>query len=248
MSSPYAISYLVVGVLLAIAAAVHSKKPRSKLLIRTTVIIVFWPLLILMSPDFFVQQKYSKDKEKTEEPDHVFSDLDAVSVQDMNALSVEERSRLERVKRVGEDGTTFFTSFADFGDILRRFWDEGIPPEAYGKVESAKWKLESDYGIESDIRFSLSRREPDWYVGFSTEFVKSIANVDKNRRAKLLEVIGQIAAAPTSPHGDTVKPLAGNMTGLWRFRIGDDRLIYKPNVETKKIVLVSFGPRGEIYK
>jgi len=93
----------------------------------------------------------------------------------------------------------------------------------------------------------FSRREPDWYVGFSTEFIKSIASIDKNKRARVLEAIGKLADAPTTPHGDTIKPLAGDLAGLWRYRIGDDRLVYKPNDQSKKVVLVSFGARGGIY-
>ena len=69
---------------------------------------------------------------------------------------------------------------------------------------------------DSGICFSLG--EPDWSIGFSTEFVKSIAKLDKNKRARLLEAIRRLAEAPTSTHGDTVKPLTGNLAGFWRYR------------------------------
>ena len=47
--------------------------------------------------------------------------------------------------------------------------------------------------------------------------------------------------------GDTVKPLTGDLAGLWRIRVGDSRLVYFPHAESRRITLVSFGPRGSVY-
>jgi hypothetical protein len=51
-----------------------------------------------------------------------------------------------------------------------------------------------------------------------------------------------------TPIGDTIKPLTGDLRGLWRYRIGDARLVYFPQIEFRKITLISFGGRGGIYE
>ncbi|TAN66548.1 MAG: type II toxin-antitoxin system RelE/ParE family toxin [Methylobacter sp.] len=179
-------------------------------------------------------------------PDSVFLGLQKLSHQDITALSDEEIKHLERVVKEGEYGTTFFSGYENFDDILNRFWDDAVPPEAYHLLNKARWHLSDDYEVDSGIRFSL--REPDWYIGFSAEFVKSIAKIDKNKRARVLEAISKLTESPITPHGDTIKPLTGDLAGLWRYRIGDDRLVYKANSQSQRVVLISFGARGGIYE
>jgi mRNA-degrading endonuclease RelE of RelBE toxin-antitoxin system len=176
----------------------------------------------------------------------VFKDLQNLA-KETTALTEEERTRLQRVAESEGKGTTFFADFTDFEDVLARFWDEGIPPEVYHAVKNARWRLSRE-GEARDVDILFSLAEPDWYIGLSTEFTKSIAKIDKNKRARVLEAIGKLAEAPTTPRGDTIKPLTGDLAGLWRYRIGDDRLMYKPNQQSKKVVLVSFGARGGIYE
>jgi len=78
--------------------------------------------------------------------------------------------------------------------------------------------------------------------------VKSIAKVDRKKQGRILEAIGKISASPIEVCGDSIKPLTGNLGGLWRCRMGDDRLVYFPDVRSKKIVLISFGSRGDAYQ
>ncbi|WP_197035228.1 type II toxin-antitoxin system RelE family toxin [Oceanivirga salmonicida] len=44
------------------------------------------------------------------------------------------------------------------------------------------------------------------------------------------------------------KALKGNLTGFWRYRIGDYRLIAKIKDEKLIIILIDLGHRKEIYK
>jgi mRNA interferase RelE/StbE len=52
---------------------------------------------------------------------------------------------------------------------------------------------------------------------------------------------------PTVGKDDTIKPLEGKLTGLWRYRIGDYRLIYHPVEVERRIVLLSFSHRSSAY-
>jgi mRNA interferase RelE/StbE len=212
---------------------------------RSFLILSLWPLLVFIEPEFITGGRDAEAHTPDDTLDPVFRELRELSLKEIAALSKDEQRRLDRVIKAEEEGTTFFADSTDFEDVLVRFWDEAIPPEVYCPLNAARWRLSDNYDVGSGILFS--RREPDWYVGFSTEFIKSIASIDKNKRARVLEAIGKLADAPTTPHGDTIKPLTGDLAGLWRYRIGDDRLVYKPNDQSKKVVLVSFGARSGIY-
>lgn len=243
---PYLVAYAVPGLLLAIAAGFHAPVRLDKLLIRSAIVIVFWPLLILLNPAFFSRPPEHEDVPTSRNLESIHG-LGSVLEADLAALSDEERLRVERTQRIDGGNIAFFSDSTDFGHVLHRLWEDAIPPEAYRTVETARRRIEHDFDDEHENTIRFSRSEPDWYIGFSVEFVRSIAKLDKNKRARLLEVISNLAAAPTTPHGDTVKPLTGQMTGLWRYRLGDDRLIYKPDLQSKRVTLISFGARGDIY-
>ena len=62
-----------------------------------------------------------------------------------------------------------------------------------------------------------------------------------------LEAITEINLSPTTPQGNTIKPLKYDKKGKWRYRNGDFRLIYFPDVKKGEILLISFGSRGSSY-
>lgn len=161
------------------------------------------------------------------------------------SLTSEEQLRLNKIAKYGEECIITFTNLSNFEDILTKYWDLNIPPEIYRSLNLAHRHLDEDYNPELQILFS--RAASDWYIGFSHEFVKSISKVDLKKRGRILEALKKIAAAPTEVSGDTIKPLSGDLAGLWRCRLGDDRLIYYPDTELKKVVLISFGSRGNSY-
>jgi len=120
----------------------------------------------------------------------------------------------------GEVGWTY-PAFAF--DDLEKLWDPDYQPPLY----------------------SLS--EPDLYIGMTTQFRKDIQNVDRKLQGRILQAISRILEKPTTAHGDTVKPLSASMKGFWRYRLGDFRLIYFPELKEARVTLVSFMSRGEAY-
>ena len=90
-------------------------------------------------------------------------------------------------------------------------------------------------------------RASEWNVGMTVEFVKDIHNIDRKLQGRILEAIRTVMLEPMTCKGDTIKPLTADLKNLWRYRIGDYRLIYRPDVEEKNIVLVSFLSRGDSY-
>ena len=49
------------------------------------------------------------------------------------------------------------------------------------------------------------------------------------------------------PNPTVIKPLKGEYKGQWRYRIGDIRIIYTVNEETRTICIVGIDNRGNVY-
>lgn len=243
---PYLIFYFAVGALLATAAALHSTFGRDKALIAFSITVVFWPLLVLLTPDSFLRSDRIGADSDSHPQNSLKEKLAALMQAEGSSLTEEERQRLTKTMKYGEGQISLFENKADFEDILFKYWDSNIPPKIYHPLKWALRNLDEQYDPESQPLFSL--RAPDWYIGFSNEFVKSITKADRKKQGRILEAIGKISAAPIEVYGDTIKPLTGNLAGLWRCRLGDDRLIYYPDVESQKVVLISFASRGEVYE
>jgi addiction module RelE/StbE family toxin len=84
-------------------------------------------------------------------------------------------------------------------------------------------------------------------IGFSPEFKKSIKRVEKKLKGRILDALEWLSKEPASIQGNTVKPLSGEFDGLWRYRIGNYRLIYKPDNENKRVTLLTFSSRSSAY-
>ncbi|MDD5267011.1 MAG: type II toxin-antitoxin system RelE/ParE family toxin [Methylococcales bacterium] len=97
-----------------------------------------------------------------------------------------------------------------------------------------------------NILFSIPSR-PSWSLIISNDFTRSITRIDKKTQGRVLEALTKIAESPTTIVGDTVKPLTGELKGLWRYRIGDYRLLYDPCLSDHNITLLNFEPRGDVY-
>ena len=124
----------------------------------------------------------------------------------------------------------------------------------FGHPATATDKLKELWHFDSSDLLTIREKaarylpsEPDWYLGISDEFTKAIQGIDRKLQGRILEAINYISRNPTSPKGDTVKPLTADLKGLWRYRIGDYRLLYFPDNRSKRIVLVTFTSRGSAY-
>jgi mRNA interferase RelE/StbE len=134
-----------------------------------------------------------------------------------------------------------------------------VEPDKSDVEEVAKWSLleppeswssepRSDDGKLSDVPSDV--REPHampWTVDISAAFAKSVQNLDKKLQGRILVALLDLFKAPDVPHGDTVKALSGNRRGEWRYRIGDYRLIYKPDRTRRAVVLIEVAARGSAY-
>jgi mRNA interferase RelE/StbE len=86
-----------------------------------------------------------------------------------------------------------------------------------------------------------------WALALTPTFRKSVGDVDKKLQGRILSAISELSESPMAARGDTIKPLVGERKGLWRYRLGDFRLVYEPRDEEHLVVLLEFGARGGIY-
>ena len=139
-----------------------------------------------------------------------------------------------------------FDSFAyevDFLTALSSIWS---PPPVESAQSSEARSLDS---FDDGISFSLDIPDPTaWSIAFTPTFRKSVASVDKKLQGRVLTALSELSEAPITLHGDTIKPLVGELKGLWRYRVGDYRLVYEAKADTHTVVLLEFAARGGVYE
>lgn len=117
------------------------------------------------------------------------------------------------------------------------------------KLEQEPTEADATTELEGPL-FSRSTRAqtpPTWAIWFTPSFQKSISSIDKKLQGRILIAISELSEEPITPAGDTKKPLSGELKGLWRYRLGDYRLIYEPNENKQAVVLLEFSARSSIY-
>jgi mRNA-degrading endonuclease RelE of RelBE toxin-antitoxin system len=118
------------------------------------------------------------------------------------------------------------------------------PAYAFDRLNQV-W-LHGEYSPALTPAFSLAPSE--WSLGMTDDFMKSIRGVERTMQGRILEALSYIIKEPTAAHGDTVRPLSGDLKQCWRYRIGDYRLVYRADPTSKRVVLLAFAPRADSYR
>lgn len=84
-------------------------------------------------------------------------------------------------------------------------------------------------------------------VHYSPKAAKTLSKLDKSIQRMIYFWIDKNLEGCTNPriHG---KALSANLSGLWRYRIGDYRLIADISDETITILILNIGHRRDIYE
>ena len=86
-----------------------------------------------------------------------------------------------------------------------------------------------------------------YIVDYSTKAIKYLKKLDKQTQSMIYDWIGKHLEGCENPrsHG---KGLTGNMSGKWRYRIGDYRLI--AHIEDARVVILvlTVAKRDEVYR
>lgn len=86
-----------------------------------------------------------------------------------------------------------------------------------------------------------------WAVEFDDAAAKELRKLDRQAQQDILRYLRDRIATEEDPRRFG-KPLSKELTGLWRYRVRDSRVIC--NIEDKKltVLVVRLAPRKNVYK
>ena len=86
-----------------------------------------------------------------------------------------------------------------------------------------------------------------WNVEFNETAKRQLAKLDKQWQAAILDHLEDRVAALDNPR-HCGKPLVGDKKGLWRYRVGDYRILCDLRDEELIVLVVTIGHRGQVYR
>lgn len=76
---------------------------------------------------------------------------------------------------------------------------------------------------------------------------KQLRQLDPVAARRLLKYLHE-SVAPLEDPRQLGRPLAGRLDGLWRYRVGDYRIIVSIDDEQLVVLALSFGHRSSVYR
>ena len=85
-----------------------------------------------------------------------------------------------------------------------------------------------------------------WKIEFDSDVEKDLRKLGHVEQKRIIKFLKEKIAAVQNPrvHG---KALTGNLSGLWRYRVGDYRIISKIEDDVFTILVIQVGHRKNIY-
>ena len=110
-------------------------------------------------------------------------------------------------------------------------------------LQEAIDRFEYEYGILKDIE---DYRAVAWRIDFTRNADKAMRKLDKGVAARVFDELDEIAKLE-DPRSRG-KALTGNLAGVWRYRVGDYRILCDINDGRLVILVVDVAHRREVYK
>jgi mRNA interferase RelE/StbE len=86
-----------------------------------------------------------------------------------------------------------------------------------------------------------------WTASFDPRALKELERLDRAAQKRVVAFLQNRLLARGNPR-DSGKPLTGDKGGLWRYRIGDFRLICRLDDDRQKILILQVAHRKEAYR
>lgn len=86
-----------------------------------------------------------------------------------------------------------------------------------------------------------------WRIELTASAEKSLSKLDRTAAKRITTFLRERIASADDPRS-TGKALAGQLAGIWRYRVGDFRLICQIEDGKLLILVVTIGHRSEIYR
>ena len=86
-----------------------------------------------------------------------------------------------------------------------------------------------------------------WQIELSETASKQLAKLDKTEAKRITTFLRQKLAEIDNPR-QVGKALTGPLSGLWRYRVGDYRLICEIQDGVLRILVLKIGNRKQVYR
>ena len=84
-----------------------------------------------------------------------------------------------------------------------------------------------------------------WQADFGPRAQRALKKLDRQTAARLVAYLEQTIANDPRARG---KALTGELSGFWRYRVGDWRLICRLEDERLVVLVIDVGHRREVYR
>jgi len=86
-----------------------------------------------------------------------------------------------------------------------------------------------------------------WRIEFTGEAKKQLKKIGHTQAKRIRDYLRQ-RIEPLDDPRQIGKPLKGHLSNLWRYRVGDYRLVCELRDEVLVVLIVRIGHRKEIYR
>jgi len=86
-----------------------------------------------------------------------------------------------------------------------------------------------------------------WTIEYSETAEKQLAKLDKPNARRIVDYMEKRIAPKPDPRS-TGKALTGQFSGLWRYRVGEFRVICEIQDNALRVLVAQLGARKEVYK
>jgi superfamily I DNA/RNA helicase/mRNA-degrading endonuclease RelE of RelBE toxin-antitoxin system len=86
-----------------------------------------------------------------------------------------------------------------------------------------------------------------WFITHKPSYDTDFIDLPKDLQKQATQAHAELAVDPVTPRGNTIKKLKG-WENVWRYRMGDTRLIYSVVPQSRVVQLLAIGPRGSVYQ
>lgn len=118
------------------------------------------------------------------------------------------------------------------------------------------WALQDIYSWDPNVQIFYHRQyqgDPEdlspsgWTLVFPPRFKRDLRGIDRSLRERVSTALKSILDDPSLVVGDTKRPLEGNFSGLWRYRISDHRIVYRVDKASREVILLACASRSNVY-
>lgn len=86
-----------------------------------------------------------------------------------------------------------------------------------------------------------------WTIDYTQTALNQLRKLDKQSARRILDFLDERVAQRDDPRS-TGKALTGQLGGLWRYRVGDFRVICDIQDGELRVLVIELGNRREVYR